>query len=124
MNIDGESTEISGVEYPSRGFSVAKVSYTYTGELEGTSTGVYLISYRDGAAPISGFERVEGSIGGHDGSFVLQHSGDHDATGVRGRMQIVEGLGTGALEGIRGEGTVELAGHSDDGYPISLEYDL
>ena len=55
---------------------------------------------------------------------MLQHVGDHDAEAVRATLTIVEGMGTGGLEGMTGEATIELAGHSDDGYDITLSYDL
>jgi hypothetical protein len=135
VDIDGEGTEINGVTYPKRGFSRADTTYTYSGDIEGTGTVAYLISYNSptrgargeapkGFAPTSGFERFEGSIDGHDGSLVFQHLGDHDEQAVRATLHIVEGMGTGGLEGMTGEATVELAGHSDDGYDITLAYDL
>ncbi len=124
VDIDGEGTEINGVTYPKRGFSRADTTYAYSGGIEGTGTVAYLISYVPGFAPTSGFERFEGSIDGHDGSLVFQHLGDHDEQAVRATLTIVEGMGTGGLEGMKGEATVELAGHSDDGYDITLSYDL
>ena len=124
VDIDGEGTEINGVTYPKRGFSRADTTYAYSGDIEGTGTVAYLISYNPGFAPTSGLERFEGSIDGHDGSLVFQHLGDHDEQAVRATLTIVEGMGTGGLEGMRGEATVELAGHSDDGYDITLSYDL
>lgn len=124
VDIDGAATEINGVAYPKRGFSRADTSYTYTGDIEGAGIVAYLISYSPGFAPVSGFERFEGSIDGHDGSLVFQHVGDHDAEAVRATLHIVEGLGTGGLEAMKGEATIELAGHSDDGYDITLTYDL
>ena len=124
VDIDGDGTEINGVTYPKRGFSRADTAYTYTGNIEGSGTVAYLISYSPGYAPVSGFERFEGSIDGHDGSLVFQHVGDHDAEAVRATLHIVAGLGTGGLEGMTGEATIELAGHSDDGYDITLAYDL
>lgn len=124
VDIDGESTEINGVSYPKRGFSRADTTYTYSGGIEGMGTVAYLISYGPGFAPTSGFERFEGSIDGHDGSLVFQHLGDHDEQAVRATLHIVEGMGTGGLEGMTGEATIELAGHSEDGYDITLNYDL
>lgn len=124
VDIDGESVEIGGATYPKRGFSRADTTYAYAGDIDGTGIVAYLISYSPGFAPTSGFERFEGSIDGHDGSLVFQHLGDHDEQAVRATLSIVEGMGTGGLEGMRGEASVELAGHSDDGYDITLSYDL
>lgn len=124
VDIDDEGTTTNGAYYPTRGVTRADVTYSYAGDLEGTGTVSYLIAYRAGAAPVSGFERFEGSLDGHDGSFVLQHVGHHDGDGVRATLTVVEGMGTGGLEHLIGEATIELAGHSDDGYDIALAYDL
>lgn len=124
VDIDGDAIERNGVQYPKRGFSRAEAGYTYTGAIEGSSVIAYLISYRPDAAPIAGFERFEGSIDGHDGSLVFQHVGEQDAGGVRATLTIVEGMGTGGLENMTGEATVNLAGHSENGYELTLRYDL
>lgn len=124
VDIDGDAAEINGVKYPTRGFSRADTSYSYSGSIEGAGNVSYLISYRPGAAPVSGFEQFTGSIDGHDGSLVFQHVGEHDAEAVRATLHIVEGMGTGGLEGMTGEASINLAGHSDDGYEISLTYSL
>lgn len=123
-DIDGDGVEMNGAYYPKRGFSRADVTYAYSGGIDGTGTVAYLVAYRDAAAPISAFERFEGSVDGHDGSFVLQHAGEQDANGVRATLTIVDGLGTGGLERMRGEATIDLAGHDDDGFDIELSYDL
>ena len=34
------------------------------------------------------------------------------------------GLGTGGLEGLRGEAELRIAGHSEDGYELVLAYEL
>ena len=122
-DIDGEGETKNGTYYPRRGVTTAKVTFQYTGDIEGTGTVAYLISYNPGFAPTSGFERFEGSIDGHDGSLVFQHAGDHDAEAVRAKLTIVEGLGTGGHEGMTGEPTIELSVHSDDGYQITQSYD-
>lgn len=123
-DIDGEGTTTNGAYYPTRGLTRADVTYSYAGDLEGSGTVSYLIAYRAGAAPVSGFERFEGTLDGHDGSFVLRHVGDHDGAGVHATLTVVEGMGTGGLEHLAGEATIDLVGHSDDGYDITLTYDL
>ena len=123
-DIDGAGAERCGTYYPSLGITVARITYTYTGDIEGTGTGVGAVTYRKGASPYTGFERIEGNVGGHDGSFVLQQTGEHDETGVRATMTVLEGMGTGSLETLRGEASIDLDGHSDTGYTLVLEYDL
>ena len=39
-------------------------------------------------------------------------------------VEVVPGMGTGGLEGLRGEAELKIAGHSDDGYELVLSYDL
>lgn len=124
-NVDGETNDRGGVAYPVRGFSRVDATYAYSGDIEGTGTVAMLIAYRGAeAAPTFAFEQFVGSVDGHDGSFLLQHVGEHDPEAVRGEVQIIEGSGTGGLTGISGEATVELKGHSEDGYPFTLRYDL
>ena len=123
-DIDGEGTTAGETYYPTRGLSRAAVGYTYSGDIEGTSTLVYLMGYRDGDDLVIGLERFEGSIGGQEGSCVLRHEAVHDSTAVRGTVSVVPGMGTGGLERLSGEADLEIAGHSDDGYELVLSYDL
>jgi hypothetical protein len=113
-----------GSTTPRRGLSRADVGYSYTGDLEATSTLVYLMGYRDGDDLVIGLERVEGSLAGHDGSFVLRHEAVHDASSVTGTVSVVPGLGTGGLENLRGEARLEIKGHGEEGYELVLAYDL
>jgi hypothetical protein len=63
-------------------------------------------------------------VGGQDGTCVFRHVGSQDAGAVSAHLEVVPGLGTGGLEGLRGEADLEIAGHSDDGYALVLSYDL
>ncbi|MGH3447906.1 MAG: DUF3224 domain-containing protein [Nocardioidaceae bacterium] len=124
-DIDGEGTTMGDNYYPKRGLTHAEVGFTYHGDVEGASTLAYLIAYKDGAAaPVLGFERFEGSIGGHEGSCVFQFIGNQDAGSVRGHVETVPGMGTGGLSDLRGEAELEIAGHAEDGYELVLHYDL
>ncbi|MEB3366102.1 DUF3224 domain-containing protein [Saccharopolyspora mangrovi] len=123
-DIDGEGTTAGDAYYPNRGLTRAEVQYTYTGEIEGTSTLTYLIAYKADAAPVLCFERFEGSIAGHEGTCVFQHVGSQDKASVSAHVQVVPGMGTGGLETLRGEAEVAIAGHSDDGYELTLRYSL
>jgi hypothetical protein len=120
----GEGTTAGDVYYPRRGLSRASVGYSYTGDLEATSTLVYLMGYREGDDLVIGLERVEGTLAGHDGSFVLRHEAVHDASSVTGTVSVVPGMGTGGLENLRGEARLEIRGESPDGYELVLSYDL
>ena len=121
---EGEGTTAGETYYPKRGLTQARVGYRYNGEVEGTSTLTYLIAYKADAAPVLGLEQFTGSVGGHEGTCVLRHTGTQDAGSVSARLEVVPGMGTGGLEGLRGEADLTIAGHSDDGYELVLRYDL
>lgn len=123
-DIDGTGTTSGPAYYPDRGMSRADVTYSYSGDVEGTSTVAYLITYRGGAAPVLGFERFEGSIGGRAGTSVFQHIGEQDRSSVSARLAVVPGMGTGDLADLRGEAELSISGHCEDGYELALSYDL
>src|SRR5699024_3399230 len=97
VDIDGSGTQHGEVYTPTRGLSRVAAGYTYSGGLEGASTMAYLLAYHPGAPPALGLEHVTGTLEGHAGSFVLRHEGEHDAEGVTVRVEVVPGMGTGAL---------------------------
>ncbi len=100
----------------------ARVTYSYTGELEGTGTVHYLMVYRaDGSASYVGLEQFEGRLGGKAGSFVLQHIGTHTENTAQSACLVVPGSGTGELAGLRGEAIAVAAGHQP-AYPFTLDY--
>lgn len=88
----------------------AKVKQSYSGDIEGTSTVEYLMSYTvHGTASFVGLERVSGTVAGKVGTFVLQHAGSFLEGKARSSWSIVEGSGTGNLAGLRGSGTYVAA---------------
>jgi Protein of unknown function (DUF3224) len=106
--------------------SHASVSDDYEGDITGTGTLQYLLAYSadpKGACRFTGVERVEGSIGGKHGSFVLEHSGTYDADGLKARITVLEGCGTGDLASLRGSGTV-TAGAGVHRADYTLDYDF
>lgn len=121
-DVDGEGAEVNGVYYPSRGVTTVRTRYTYRGAIEGESVAYGVMAYGPGAAPFASLERFTGAIGGLEGTCVWLHHGTHEGDAVSDRFTVVDGLGTGALAGLRGEGSLDLAGHSDDGYALVLCY--
>jgi hypothetical protein len=82
-DIDGEGTTYGDSYYPKRGVTRAEVGYAYTGQMQGTSTAVYLMGYRGGDDLVLALERFTGSIDGHEGSCVLRHTGSSRASAAR-----------------------------------------
>ena len=90
-------------------FSLAK---TFHGDLEATSSGEMLTAGTavPGSAGYVAIERVEGTLGGRQGSFVLQHSGSMSQGSPRLAIAVVPDSGTGDLTGIAGTLAIEIEG--------------
>jgi hypothetical protein len=81
----------------------ASVVKEYTGDVEGTSATEWLMAYHpDKSAVFVGLERIKGTIGGHKGSLVLQHSGTFHDGAARATLTVVSG--TDELKGAAGTG--------------------
>lgn len=61
-----------------------------------------------GSAGYVAMERVEGSLNGRKGSFVLQHSGTMNRGASSLVLTVVPDSGTGELEGLAGAMTIEI----------------
>lgn len=95
---------------------------TYDGDIEGRGTVQWLMSYRgDGTAHFVGIWHVTGSIGGQDGSFVIESVGDFDGKASSGTWSIVDGMGRGDLKPLRGSGTFRAPGGADATYELDYE---
>ena len=97
------------------------VTETFSGDIEGEGVVRFLQAVRpDGSASFVGIERVTGSIGGRQGSFLLQDAGTLEGTTVKGDWFVIPGSGTGELAGLRGEGGFEaqLGEHAS----VTLDY--
>jgi Protein of unknown function (DUF3224) len=82
----------------------ARVTTTYTGDLDGEGTSTLVMAYDGADASYAGYERVVGSLGGRSGSFVLRLAGGFEQGAARTDWTVVEGSGTGELAGLQGEG--------------------
>ncbi|MER7168812.1 DUF3224 domain-containing protein [Micromonospora sp. NPDC000207] len=104
-------------------FSKAQVTKTFTGELSGTSRAQFLFAYGQGGNGYVGHERLDVSIGGSKGSFVLQHQAVGLVSDEGGaEWHIVPGTGTGDLAGI--QGTASMRRLPDGGHTFNLTYDI
>ena len=101
----------------------AAIGQRFSGDLTGDGSWQVLMYYReDGTASIVGLERVEGSIGGHAGSFIVRTTGTFDGTEARSTWSVIPGSGTGSLRRLRGHG--ESAAPQGPSGTYSLAYEL
>ena len=105
----------------------AVVSKVFKGDLEAESTADLLMYQADtaGLAAGAGYvasERVEGSLNGRSGTFVMQHWGLSHAESQRTGGHIVPGSGTGELGGL--SGSVEISVGEDGAHSMTLDYEL
>jgi hypothetical protein len=101
----------------------ASVTGSLTGDITGSSQTEWLMCYRqDGTANYVGLQRVDGSLGGQSGSFVVESNGIFDGGEAKGTWSVVAGSGTGDLAGLKGEGTFNAP--LGEKATISLDYTI
>jgi hypothetical protein len=95
----------------------------FHGDLEGTSKVQMLTAMTDvkGSAGYVAIERVTGTLHGHTGSFVLQHSGSSNRGATQLSITVVPDSGTGQLVGIAGKMTITI---TDGKHSYDFEYTL
>jgi hypothetical protein len=95
----------------------------YHGDLEAIGKGEMLGAGNpaSGTAGYVAIEQVTGSLGGHTGSFALQHTGAMDQGKFDLAVKVVPGSGTGELAGIAGTMTIVNAGGK---HSYKFEYTL
>jgi hypothetical protein len=88
------------------------IEKTFSGDLIATSRGEMLSALTpvEGSAGYVAVEQVVGTLGGVEGSFVLQHFGVTQGGQNRLILEPVPGSGTGRLAGISGTMTITIEG--------------
>jgi hypothetical protein len=95
----------------------------FSGDIEGEGSVEWLFCYPpEGPASFVGLQRIEGSVGGRRGAFVMESRGSHDGRASTGEWRIVPGSGTHELEGLSGTGEFDAPGGPKVSY--RLDYDL
>ena len=96
----------------------------YHGDLEATGKGQMLTAGTEvkGSGAYVAIEKVTGTLKGHTGTFVLQHSGTMTQNAPQLSVAIVPDSGTGELKGIAGKMTINIAAGGKHSYDI--EYTL
>lgn len=94
----------------------------FHGDVDAEGTVHWLMLYRpDRTATFVGLQRLDGSIHGRAGTVVLSATGDHDGSGSRIELRVVEGSASGALVGMRGTGQMVAPGGPSGTYEIDYE---
>jgi hypothetical protein len=82
-----------------------RLTETFSGDIEGEGVAHVVQAARaGGSASFAGIERVRGSLGGKQGSFLLQVQGTVVGKEMKADWFVVPGSGSGELTGLRGEG--------------------
>lgn len=96
---------------------------TFTGELEGTSRGEMVMAHAtQGSAAYTGYERVEGTLAGRTGAFLLRHNAFMAEGAGSSEVVIMDSSGTGELAGL--SGTANITRHDDGSHTLALDYAL
>jgi len=101
--------ESAAYDEPAQGPALTRihVDESFSGDITGNGAVEFLQAARaDGSASFVGIERVSGTVGGREGTFLLQDTGTVDGNIVNGDWFVIAGSGTGELSGLRGEGGV------------------
>lgn len=101
----------------------ASVLYAFEGEMSGEGRAEYLMTYLpDASALFLGYQRFVGRVGEREGSFIFRHGGRFADGVASDTWTVVDGSGTAAFAGIRGQ--VEFAAGHQDRYDVIFEYDF
>jgi hypothetical protein len=86
------------------------INKQFHGDLDATSIGEMLSAMTavKGSAGYVAMERVTGALHGHNGSFVLQHSGTMNRGEPSLTVTVVPDSGTGELEGLSGSLSIDI----------------
>lgn len=95
----------------------------FEGDLVGTGKGTMLTAQMatEGSAAYVAIERVRGTLGGRQGSFVFQHVGTMTRSGRELSIRVVPDSGTGELVGLSGSFNLTV---KDGVHHYSFEYTL
>jgi hypothetical protein len=102
----------------------AQVGQTFEGDVTGRGEVEWLMSYADdGTARFVGLGRVDGTLAGRDGSFVVESIGDFDGALAAGTWSVVPRSATGGLAGLTGEGRFEAPIGSEASFTLDYRFE-
>ena len=94
------------------------IAKTFNGAIEGTSKVELLAANNATSRAYVAFERLEVSVDGRKGTFVLHHTADEES-GMT--VKILTGSGSGELTGITGTADIKIDGED---HRLTLSYEL
>ncbi|MFI7130424.1 DUF3224 domain-containing protein [Nonomuraea sp. NPDC050153] len=110
------------VERDGVSFGLVTMSKTFHGDLTGTGV-VYLLTasteVEDSMSYVA-MERIEGTLDGRAGAFVVQHNAVSDRGERSLRISVVPDSGTGELRGLRGEMDIVIAPDGSHSYTFDF----
>ena len=115
--------EPAAYDEPADGPSLTRIHVEegFSGDISGHGVVEFLqAAHADGSASFVGIERVTGTIGGREGTFLLQDAGTVAGNIVSGDWFVIPGSGTGGLAGLRGDGGFRA--NLGEGAQVHLEY--
>ena len=117
------SWEETAYDVPVEGPPLARATVVkhWSGPVEGTSTAEVLTAVGQTGRGYVASERVDGTLEGRRGTFVLQHGGVGGESEQHAFAFVVPGSGTGDLAGLRGTGAYV---HDEAGARLDLSYTL
>jgi hypothetical protein len=115
--------EPAAYDEPAEGPALTRihVEESFTGDISGGGVVEFLqAAGPDGSASFVGIERVSGTLGSREGTFLLQDAGTVLDNIVSGHWFVIPGSGTGGLSGLRGEGGFRAS--LGEGAQVHLDY--
>lgn len=101
----------------------ASIPETLYGDMTGEATSEYIMVHRsESSATFVKIQRLSGTLGGKEGTFVIQGGGVFDGETANGHFGIIADSGTGELSGITGEG--EFSAKSGATGTIKMVYEI
>lgn len=118
-NWEGETYEESEGVVLSR----ASLTKTFEGDFVGSSTAELLMAEAKDARAYVGMERIEGTVDGAGGTFVVMHSASQVMNGEESmKVAVVPGSGTAGFSGI--SGSLNITVSEDGGHSYHFIYEL
>jgi hypothetical protein len=101
----------------------ASVKGTLTGDIVGETLTEWLMCYAsETEATFFGFQKIDGTLSGRKGSFVIEMNGTFDGKVAESTWSVVPGSGSGELAGLTGEGTFHSPHGTKADYSLAYEF--